>query len=306
MAATSKEVRTHCVGRHQIDLPAEFEQMMSATSVFTPPGLTEDDAPVEVTVVSNKIPQSEFKTRVDQRHARILAAADERTDILKEVLVLSKEATVFRINRVKNSYTSELHLWKGGTYLTAETKSYNQHFAQAEARLAAFAANVELAGPGHGGFCLGPVAVKGQYAGESASYDFRSKARPDLLVSLEVNTFRPDESVPLLKRVGGADSLLNKFKANNKVMRQGELNVAGMRAQEWLSWIRLGEKADHKQYGFALETMRPKPALMQPHLHLELDSGQGTTNGEPNPNSLSDAEAVALWDAMVKSLRARP
>ena len=296
-----------CIGRHQIDVPKDFEQMMSLTSIFTPPGLTEAGAPIDVALKSGRIERNAFKAEVDKRHAAIKAAQRRVTRVLKEVIPVGHDATIFRILEVAQSYKSELHFWKGGAYLVATSASYENSYKQAEERLVAFAANVEpvpASGP-QGGFCLGPVTVKGNYAGEYATFAFRSKAAPDVVLSVELDTYAPDESQSLLKRVGGPDSLLKKFQANNKVMREGEIKVAGMRAQEWLSWVKLGREGDKKQYGFALETMRPVPGEMQPRIHVELDSGQSGPNGERLDNSLDDQQAVSLWDAMVKTIRPR-
>jgi len=308
VAEISKEMQSVCIGRHQMDVPRDFEQMMSLTSIFTPPGLTEAGAPIEVALKSARIDRNQFKAEVDKRHAAIKAAQRRVTRVLKEVIPAGNDATLFRILEVGKSYKDELHFWKGGSYLVATTASYDDSYKQAEDRLLAFAANVEpLAPNGRGaGFCLGPVLVKGKYAGEYASFGFRSKAQPDVIVSLELDTYAPDESQPLLKRVNGPDSLLRKFKADNKVMREGELTVAGMRAQEWLSWIKLGSEATRKKYGFAMETMRPAPGEQQPRIHLELDSGQSGPNGESFDNSLDDQSAVALWDSVVKTIRSRP
>jgi hypothetical protein len=307
MPTMDKETQTFCVGRHLIDLPADFA-LAGVSAHFLPIGV-DDGGPLEVTIEPASVTRAEFLTAVEKRRAAIAAFADDTTDILKDVKTLKDDATLFRILLIDVDYSSELHLLKGDRYLSIETKSYHSHFSEAEARLAAFADNTELPSAAkelQTGFCLGTVVVKGKYDAEYASYNFRSKRHPDLMIGVEIDTYARDERQTLLQRVNGPDSLLKKFDARNKVLREGELTVAGMRAQEWLSWIKLGEHRDKKQFGFALETMRPTPGPTFPHIHIDLDTGEHDANGDQQPNSLSDKEAIALWDSIVKTIRLRP
>lgn len=309
VATKAQEMQTFCFGRHQMELPEDFELAMGASSIFTPPGLTSDDAKVEVTIRASNATANAFKALVDKRQAKIVADADTHTDVLKELIAVSKDAIIFRIQRIKASYTSELHLLKGGIYLTASSKSYNNHYAQAETRLLAFAGHVEPATGANvapTAFCLGPVLVKGQYVGEYARFRYRGKTYPDVAIELELDTYAPDESESLLQRVEGDTSLLGKFSAGHKVLRKGELTVAGMRAQEWLGAIRQGEQGDRKQYGFAVETMRSTPSSTQPRMHLDFDSGQKGRDGAEYATTLTDQQAIELWDGVVKSIRSRP
>jgi len=323
--AMSTAMRPVCIGRHLLDVPADFEPMMGLMAIFTPPELTDDGAPITVLVHSMQDDpaqfEAQFKAEVERRHAAIRSAQRRTTRILTDVrhpdgpggegpgMLPAGEATMFRIREVGTSYNSELHFRKGGAYLVASSASYQDSYRQAEERLLAFAAQVvpaSAASPAAARFCLGPVAVGGRHAGEYATFGFRSKAAPDVMLSVELDTYAPDESVPLRQRMGGPGALFGNLLGHYKVLREGEVTVAGMRAQEWLGWVKLGRAGDAKHYGFALETMRPVPAEMQPRIHLALDSGQGGPNGERYPNTLDDRQALALWDAISRSLRAAP
>lgn len=309
VAAISKEVHAVCMGRHQMDLPKDFEQAMGSTSIFTPPGLSDTGAPIDVMIKSASTSVADFQRQVDQRQGALRTSARKTTNVLKEVIRVGKDATIFRVMEIDDAYNDELHFLKDGVYLVANTDSYENSYRDAEARLAAFAASVEAvrgaaAGAGAGrlpaqGFCLGPVTVKGNYAGEYGKLTFRSKAVPELQVSVVIDTYTRDESKTLLQRVSGGDSLLSKMNAHPKVLRKGELQVAGMRAQEWLAWIQPEENSPRRQYSFALETLRPVPGPLQPTLHVELDAGRRGDSG------LSDEQAVALWDGIARSIRAR-
>lgn len=305
--ATQSLMHTVCIGRHLIDVPAAFALMPGVSAIFTPSGLSEQGAPIHLTVRALELGRAEFQAALEQRRSELVAAQRPTRRRLEQVMPLGGDAMLFRVREVGQSYKDELHLWKGGSHLVVTTASYEDSYQQAEERLVAFAANVEpLPANGRGaGFCLGPVLVKGKYVGEYASVGFRGKTQPDVIVSIELDTYALDESQPLRERVAGPDALLRKFQSKHKVMREGELTVAGMRAQEWLGWIKLGAEGNRKKYGFAMETMRPVPGEQQPRIHLGLDSGQSGPNGERFDNSLDDQSALALWDSMARTIRRR-
>jgi hypothetical protein len=153
---------------------------------------------------------------------------------------------------------------------------------------------------------MGEVVINGNFTRESSQANYRSEKMADIIFGIENDTFSPDESTTLLQRVDGPDSLLRKFDVKPHVLRKGELQVASMKAQEWLSWVMLGDgEARQKNYGFALESMRPVPSPAQPHIHLDLDSAQPDEKGNQHANTLSDADAVALWDSVSRSIRSR-
>jgi hypothetical protein len=309
VATMNKNMQAICIGRHLLDLPTGFEQAVGSAGIFRPIGTNDDGSTMDVAIRAFGIKRAEFMAAVQKRRAELTVAGDDTTNIFQEMKTIGENATLFRVLRINDSYMSELHLLTGEQYITIATNSYHGHFPEAEARLVTFSANVELAQAPtdpQPGFCLGPIVIKGDYEDEYGSFMFRDKQRPDVVVSVVVDTYARDESVTLLQRVSGPDSLLKKVDARNVVLREGELKVAGMRAQEWLSWIMLGENRDEKQFGFALETMRPTPSPVQPHIHINLDTGQPDRDGTAYANSLTDQEAVALWDAVVKTIRLRP
>jgi hypothetical protein len=307
VALNSKDVNTVCMGRHQMDLPREFEQNLGSISIFEPHGLPESGAPISVMLKAAGIEPDAFKREVDKRHAKIKELQRELTDVLKEVIHVGEDAILFRIMEIDDAYTSELHIRKGGAYIVAISDSYENTYKQAEERLLAFAANIEAAArPTQGGFCLGPVVIRGDYKGEGGRLSFRSLKTPDMRLTMSIDTYEHDSSQSLLERMTGDSSLLKRLSGNYKVLRKREFQVAGMRAQEWLGWVMLGKQADQKSYGFALETLRPSPGPMQPKIFIEFKTGKQGGMATLPDSALSDAEAIGIWDGIVKSIRERP
>ena len=307
VAVNSKEMNTVCMGRHQMDLPREFEQNLGSISIFEPHALPESGAPISVALKADRIAPDAFKLEVDKRHAKIKELQREQTDVLREVIHVGKDMIIFRVMEIDDAYTSELHLWKGGAYIVATSDSYDNTFMQAEERLLAFAANIDVAArPTPGGFCLGPVVIRGDYKGEGGRLSFRSVKAPDMRLTVSIDTYERDSSQSLLERMLRDNSLLKRLSGNYKVLRKREFQVAGMRAQEWLGWAMLGKQGEHKSYGFALETLRASPGPMQPKIFMEFKTGkQGGIATLPD-SALSDAEATEIWDGIVKSIRERP
>jgi hypothetical protein len=301
--------RTLCFGHTLIDLPAHFYLVDGSSGSFLPAGLPEDGDPINVTMVATNASADAFAQHLAARKAAILAQAGKNTDTLSGEKILSSTAHIFTINEIKQAYSSELHALVGSNLLIVRTDSYHNQFAAGEQRLTEFLANMKpgtAAVKGEGGYCMGDIVIHGKYTQESSQLHYRSTKLPDVSIGIENNTFAEDESTSLLRRVDGPDSLLRKFDVKNHVMRKGELQVASMKAQEWLSWVMLGDDDDKKkQFGFALETMRPTPSPARPRIHLELDSGQPDSQGVQHANSLSDADATALWDFVSRSIRSR-
>ena len=309
VSTTKEEMQVHCFGRHLVDFPSGYELVVGTSAIFSPLGETENLSTMDVTILAAGITQAEFIATVQQRRAEVVAAAHTRTNILKDVKTLGDNAILLRILEIDDAYTSELHLLRGNSYIKIQTDSFNNKYLEAEKRLAEFANNIELAKTPtdpQPGFCLGPVVVKGRYEREYADFALRNRLRPDVLVAISVDTYAPDESTTLLQRGEGPDSLLTAFKVSNTVLRKGETKVAGMRAQEWLGWFPPSREDGGKEYKLVLETMRPTPAPLQPHIHIEIDTGMPDLAGIYHKTTFTDRDAVAFWDAMAKTIRLRP
>jgi hypothetical protein len=304
-----KRMETVCIGRLLIDIPAGFSPMMPLSGIFRAKSAGEKASTIDVNILAISATPTTFASALEKRQGEIIASARDAINILKNVISKGSDSTLFRILQIEDSYSSELHLIKDHLYLVAKVESYDGRFDEAENDLFAFAKDiirVESLSDRQSGFCLGPVVVQGLHEAESTSVTFRSDEQPDILITIDVDTYGLDEPGTLLQRVSGPNSLLEIFDARHKVLRKGDLNVAGMHAQEWLGSVKLGENRERKQYGFAFETRRPKPAPASPRVHVELDTGQHDRNGVERPNSLTDEQAMALWDSIIVSIRLRP
>jgi len=194
------------------------------------------------------------------------------------------------------------------------------------------------------GFILGPVVMDDGHTHEAATLSFYDPKRPDMTLELYYSAITPDDNERLFERVENNSALFGmSAAAMDKVMgaetlRKGKRRFAGMDGDEWL-WVE--RKADPRKLRFRAETYRSDPGFMRPSLSATLTLGgnfpervEGSKRsadgpgdfigewalptfarryksfGESRPSldydaSLTDYEAMALWDAILDSIRPR-
>lgn len=303
---TAQKMETYCIGRHLFDVPATFHPTNPITGMFRQRGHDRKASTISVHLFTESMALFDFARKVEKRRNEIVASTRDKRNVLEAVITREKNATLFRISRIEDSYMSEAHFLRGTIYFTAEARSYSRLFEIAETDIFDFASKVDLAeagSPSQVGYCIGPLLVRGEYEVESAVINFRSDQQPGVLLSISVDTYNRDDPVTLLQRLSGPNSLLEQVDVRPTVLRKRQLDVAGMNAEEWLGSVKLGDNRDKKQHGFALETRRAKPGPSAPRIHIELDTGKQDQKGVEHPNSLSDEAAIALWDSIASSIR---
>jgi hypothetical protein len=123
--------------------------------------------------------------------------------------------------------------------------------------------------------------------------------RPDVRFSFTTfgNGETPDP--PLLQRLQSATHFFG-----TKVLRSGRRDLAsGEWGEEHLERV----KEDNGTYGhlFIWEAPgQPNDDYLHPQIRLDMSTGNGKHG--PENSSLSDADALKLWDAILNSIRLRP
>jgi hypothetical protein len=293
-------MKTQCIGRSLVDLPDGYTLKTGASAMFTPIQDVVESAKIDlrITPITDK---AAFVAQVKARHAELAAAGSGETDRLTLAREISDGGMLYRVREIDDAYQSEIHWLLRDQYLVATIHSYKNQMNEAEELLYSLMKNIAYQDEptaASKAFCFSRVAVGGNYRAEAASLRFKNALRPDISFSVDVDTFRRDDTETLLQRVGGPNSLLRKFKAKESVLRKGELEVAGMRAQEWGASIMLGEDEDEKKLGLTLETMRSVPSPSAPKIHLEMD-----VSGRSAPD---EKGALLLWDSVVRTIRQPP
>jgi len=180
---------------------------------------------------------------------------------------------------------------------------------------------------------LGPIVIRSHHDQEIASFDFSPPAS-DVSLNIYINALSPDDEERLHVRTQKDTQIFLAGDYEN--LRAGKVTLADMQAEESL----IGFSDDtHRQILFVSENYRDTPSLSRPAMSLRLSAGgkkrsaidpnkpkdlvrwtlpnfankgydlplwQRPARREPVNPSLTDYEAMAVWDAILKSVRMRP
>lgn len=188
----SQKMKTYCVGRHLFDVPSEFRLIYPLSGVFRQASHNRKLSTIGIKIVAESLTPIEFAQGVEKRRIELIASRREKRNLLEAVISPDQNATLFRVSRIEDSYMSEAHLLKGAAYFTAEARSYSGLFEVAEADIFDFASKIALADNinfSQSGFCLGPLIVGGDYEAESVTTVFRSDQRPDVIISISIDSY---------------------------------------------------------------------------------------------------------------------
>jgi hypothetical protein len=307
---------TICMGRFVMDLPQGMTMDGYVTLYY---GLDKNFKTVDVTIESLNATPDSMRTQLDTRATEI-AQRDRNWETKKSMLLENRRIDDHMIYLRKQGAMEsavglkhELHLLIGKTQVRLDADSYEglpddpgdptESTEKVEARLFKLATQIhayddpEKAGPG---FCLGPVVIDSDHDEESASISMTMDRYPDLSMDVDSKGLTPEGSYPrVFQRMTEMDR-----RSDTHVLRKDTTTLGGMQAQEWLA--RATDEHDKKRLAFIIESSRPDPALARPLMTIKLNAGRQLANGEYVDASLTPKEGMALWDAITRSIRARP
>lgn len=335
------DMRTWALGRGLIDLPASWTGGGDVKLYY---GLGADHSSVEVCVLGEGVTQERFDAALNERARRIAAIKnDEMNDI--PMLVSAWRETphsatfqYFESTELPDTFMHESHLLIDDVYVMLRAQSYNGNTAPVEARLLKLSKEIfKVTAPQNAGagFALGPIVIRSHHDQEIASFDFSPPAS-DVALNVYINALSPDDEERLHVRTKKDTQIFLVGDYEN--LRAGKITLADMQAEESL----IGFSDDtHRQILFVSENYRDNPSLSRPAMSFRLSAGGRRSEpfdpDEPedlvrwtlpefankgyelplwqrpdrppraesvNP-SLTDYEAMAVWDAILKSVRIR-
>jgi hypothetical protein len=305
-------MKTHNIGRQLIDLPEGFEVLpgSQATLYF---GLTQDAVEIAVELLARVSTAEDFTARVQQRVAE-LAAARHRP-LNRPMLIREQTLARGRLHLVRSYmnglltdvFKSEVFCRVGSAIAHLETLSEADIADATEQRLLQLSTEVsavDAASQAGRGFCIGPLLFGTRHDQEIASVYFRSTVVPEVLITLFVNALSPNPDPSLLARWDQNRSVLSRLVPGMPTaLRRGPVSLAGMAGSEEL--LTRSHVNGRFVFQFKAESRRPHPAMATPLLSLTLDTEpNGRPETWPKPG-WDEAQALAVWDAAVHSLRPR-
>lgn len=331
-------MRTWALGRGLINLPPDW-RYRTGSDVKLYYGLGADHATVEVQVLGEGVTQQRFEAALDERGARIQAITNRKTgkSMLLAIEKLKSNQVLLQYQRRKSGNSAqiyEIHLLVEDVYVLLKADAFNGVNAPVESRLKKLAMQIfkvtpENAGPG---FALGPIVIRSDHDQEIATFYFGPPAS-DLRMEIYVNALSPGETQRLLARTKEGTEI---FLANDyDKLRAGSTTLAGMQAEEFLIGF---HDETHRQLLFLAENYRDTRSFGSPFMNLSMTAGghkstalspdkpvdlvrwtlpnfvpkphqlplwQQPPAPEPINPSLTDYEAMAVWDAIISSVRMR-
>ena len=333
----TSNMRTWALGRGLIDLPANWTGGGDVKLYY---GLGADHSSVEVLILGERVTQERFDAALNERSRRISAVKNYKNSdvsMLVSAKFVSPRETLLQYYKQatrRQTFVHESHLLIDDVYVMLRAQSYEGDTDPVEAQLLKLSKEIfkvtpETAGAG---FALGPVVIRSHHDQEIASFDFSPPAS-DVSLSIYINALSPDDEERLHVRTPKDGQIFLAGDFEN--LRARKITLAGMQAEESL----IGFSDDtHRQILFVSENYRDNPSLARPGMSIRLSAGgmkgepvdpnepedlvrwtlpqfankgyelplwQQPASPEPVNPSLTDYEAMAVWDAILKSVRIR-
>lgn len=293
---------THCYGRFLIDLPPQAE-IKAGYGLWGSSIKALDDTPATLAV---RVDQHERELK-NQQHKKIQSNMFlRRLDFGGEATGLLFWASDASIGTYYlSTYALSKPTWRP-YYWRVEMSQNKEHrgieVATSLARNLRSRAPNEI--PTEPGFCIDRAYIAGDsFQSESFGIGVTFPEHPRTFLAFRSSTGAEEDR--LLDRVSGFLMGALKMVAGIETLRKRERGGA-IPADEYLL---AGSAKGQRTYTFLWEAQGKDESINEPHLKVELsveeadDDDDGTP---PDPAFKSDKAALALWDAIINSIRLRP
>ncbi len=165
--------------------------------------------------------------------------------------------------------------------------------------------------PQEPGFCINGGFFPMQFEREKVTLGLRLKEFPDVHISIEVQ-----KNVERLAETGRLELMLDEAKeeaeqrnlgavyARIKTFRRGERQIGAWKGYEFVSRRPPFEK-ETEAHEFYFESLGAINDPLQPRLDVRLDSGVKKNRKSSVKPSITDEEAIELWDRLLETIRVR-
>ena len=297
--------KSHCLGRHLVDLPADAQVRGSYTF-----------ARADVKT-HRSISMEQFERKVSARENELRGALHNdsgnmfvgRREIAETQVSLASwfsPASRMMYRYELFSYfpgQQVLYVFDGGGSASEGALSSAYEFQQSLAESIRFRAVGEV--PTEPGFCIDSGLIqRSKFNREEVTATIRLRQYPSVtLTFMSYVTGNPDRE--LLRRASTIPPGYEEVAAQMQTLRRGNRNLGQVKGQELL--VR-GDGDGKKAYEFLWESQGQADSLEYPFLSLQLSTtGESDAEGEVIDAPFdSNEEAMALWDEILGSLRLRP
>ena len=312
-----KPMHTLCVGRHLIDVPAQYVLEYHRYRIDG----------VDIESLGEMQDEAAFKAKLSKREAELSQEKNEygkpSMERTEDLSLDSSSGKLFLYGRKKPVYwfedgkkivtedelTGEGWLWLGnhgvsfkGSYRRTDVREI---LMQRATPLRSLSADEIPAEPG---YCMEMDLGRAFIAGapppeqhEATEIQFGLKHHPDVKFRLVISTNGDKLDEPLLARAARAEQTLAHIQHRFNKLRSGPRPVNGMEGQELVEAIREADGA--RVHALDWEALGKPTDPTAPSINFEGKTGY---KGYKHTNSsLSDAQVLKLWDRIVNSIRLR-
>jgi Tle cognate immunity protein 4 C-terminal domain/Tle cognate immunity protein 4 N-terminal domain len=308
MSTYTEQMTTHCVGRFLIDVPqkattSEGAYGLRIASLKTKKAVALPQATLLSQLDAEIAQRKEFLSAVpsplkkNSSNQTKFQAAYQPSGNTRSLWYTKEDGNTVMDGYVAvNSRVFELHTNANDEN---DVKEFNDFLVEIAPTLRV-RENSEI--PSTPGACFnGGFTSMNPERGENVSWTWELDGHPDVSFGVSMRTngakVRPgvvDREAEILKDLG-------QYIGGLRILRKQRLVVGEMNAQEW-SHIQTGDKTE---YNFQIDIPGLPNNNAAPFIKLSLTVGGYGPNGYAPP-SLTEGEALALWDAVTKTLRLRP
>jgi hypothetical protein len=304
-------MRSHCIGRLLVDLPADIEPAGDVELYY---GLGHDFKTVKFEPLKMQAAQPDFDAAVARRIAQLTEDGEDRTPSKNKLAAtrrIDDRTALIRAHEdpvMQGYFTAEIIFLRGRTVGRLTQSVFKQDRPEdIEAHLLDIVGHVApVADADHAGTgtCLGGVVIDAGQDGEVFTLGMRSSAHPDMVIEISSNSIVAEDDGGLLKRVDGKAPLLASLGVTSHTLRRGKVSLSQRPAEELIDSAKDHDKTVRL---FDIETTLAKPSsFAAPQLHIHMSMGGQVPNGDYVDASLPEGDSLALWDAIVRSVRVRP
>jgi hypothetical protein len=315
VAKITGEMKTACVGRFLIDLPASMDFSYSRIYVkgFWVSTQQETREAFEARVLARQL---EIKAEPNQRGEKNLETADEyrNNGFEGKIFKFGREITQGEENGkpvvwVNVKLEAYLHL-NGVSFNFTSPDGYD---ASKTGNLTTLLDKLRLVPPEElptaAGFCFGP----GMFLDPLPADDTEGIAifagfhdHPDLALALNTRAGTPPDKEGRLERDAAVDAEMPLWqKPLMEKLRRGKRTIGGIEGDEIAErWTELNFV---HTFGFNWEVNGTDNNVFAPFMHLEMSTGHPVNAGaRPVTSFLGEEALLQLWDRIASSIRVRP
>lgn len=327
VAKFTERMTTRCVGRYLIDLPQKF--VLNSQSVAEIEGVKVTVQPMEKSMFEDSL--ATHRARLERERID-----GEATLSLTEVRQLPNGSGL-AFNRSRTGTSAVLRAWevvgwingyklvatidsrdmsKARTMLKDDTRRTDveekfRHLMDVYSRLRG---RTEFEVPKDQGFCIANGFVAGPPSEQEEAYvSFHLDGAPDVYFDVGANPEKLKEKERLLER--GSQVEREMTSSGTQTIRKGMVEHGGIPFDEWLFKGPTPDRVPGTM--FTLVGNEASPGVSHPFIRLELLNGFRIPAPERSMEesaqlktlqraTLSEAEALAIWDKVTPTLRLRP